>query len=126
MLKQLILDANKCTSCVQCELACSLEHEGLFAPAFSRIKVFEFEHGKRNIPYTCTQCEEAWCMKACPTDAKCVGCKVCTIACPYGTINFNTRSGKVTKCNLCDGDPKCAEACPTGAITYDFPAGANA
>jgi len=70
MLKQLILDADKCTSCVQCELACSLEHEGLFAPAFSRIKVFEFEHGKRNIPYTCTQCEEAWCMKACPTDAE--------------------------------------------------------
>jgi len=51
-------------------------------------------------------------------DALCVGCKVCTMACPYGTINFNTRTGKVTKCDLCDGDPKCAEACPTGAITY--------
>ena len=140
MLKKLILDADKCTSCVQCELACSLEHEGLFAPAFSRIKVFEFEHGKRNVPYTCTQCDEAWCMHACPTDAisinhelgtkvvndsLCVGCKVCTMACPYGTINFNTRSGKVTKCNLCDGDPKCAEACPTGAIIYAVPAGAS-
>jgi len=114
-------------------MACSLEHEGLFAPAFSRIKVFEFEHGKRSIPYTCTQCEEAWCMQVCPTNAisvnsemgtkvvdenLCVGCKVCTMACPYGTINFNTRSGKVTKCDLCGGDPKCADACPTDAITY--------
>ncbi len=131
--KSLILDADKCTSCLQCEMACSLEHEGLFNPARSRIKVFEFEHGKRSIPYTCTQCEEAWCMKACPTDAisinaslgtkvidesKCVGCKVCTMACPYGTVNYNSDSGKVVKCDLCDGDPKCATACPTGAITY--------
>ena len=72
-------------------------------------------------------------MKACPTDAisinaelgtkvidenKCVGCKVCTMACPYGTVNYNSSTGKVTKCNLCDGDPKCASACPTGAIEY--------
>ena len=131
--KSLVLDADKCTSCLQCEMACSMEHEGTFNPARSRIKVFEFEHGARSIPYTCTQCEEAWCMKACPTDAisinsmlgtkvidenKCVGCKVCTMACPYGTVNYNSDSGKVTKCNLCDGDPKCVTACPTGAITY--------
>lgn len=131
--KSLVLDADKCTSCLQCEMACSMEHEGVFNPARSRIKVFEFEHGARSIPYTCTQCEEAWCMKACPTDAisinamlgtkvidesKCVGCKVCTMACPYGTVNYNSDSGKVTKCNLCDGDPKCVTACPTGAITY--------
>lgn len=133
MIKTLILDAEKCTSCLQCEMACSLEHDGEFNPSKSRIKVFEFEHGRRSIPYTCTQCEEAWCLQACPTNAivinhelgtkvviddKCVGCKVCTIACPYGTINFNSDTGKVAKCDLCGGDPKCAEACPTGAIVY--------
>jgi Fe-S-cluster-containing hydrogenase component 2 len=48
----------------------------------------------------------------------CVGCKVCTIACPFGTVNYNTDSGKVIKCDLCGGDPECAKACPTGAITY--------
>lgn len=48
----------------------------------------------------------------------CVGCKVCTIACPFGTVNYNADSGKVVKCDLCGGDPQCAEACPTGAITY--------
>jgi Fe-S-cluster-containing hydrogenase component 2 len=72
-------------------------------------------------------------MQACPVDAitldaetgakvvsdsLCVGCKVCTIACPFGTINYSADTGKVVKCDLCGGDPQCAEACPTGAITY--------
>ena len=48
----------------------------------------------------------------------CVGCKVCTIACPFGTINYNAETGKVIKCDLCGGDPACAKACPTDAITY--------
>ncbi len=50
-------------------------------------------------------------------DHRCVGCKVCTIACPYGTINYRPEHGKVSKCDLCGGDPQCAVACPTGAIT---------
>lgn len=72
-------------------------------------------------------------MQACPTEAiilnavtgskdilndVCVGCKVCTIACPFGTVNYNADSGKVAKCDLCGGDPKCAKACPTDAIVY--------
>jgi len=133
MQKSLLIDPAKCTSCLQCELACSFEHEGAFNPSKSRIKVFEFEHGARAVPYTCTQCAEAWCMAVCPVDAitknaatgamevneqTCVGCKVCTIACPFGTINYNRDTGKVVKCDLCGGDPQCAEACPTGAITY--------
>ena len=52
------------------------------------------------------------------SDTLCVGCKVCTIACPFGTINFNQDTGKVIKCDLCDGDPECAKMCPTEAITY--------
>ena len=52
------------------------------------------------------------------SDGLCVGCKVCTIACPFGTVNYNESSGKVIKCDLCGGDPACATACPTQAITY--------
>ena len=72
-------------------------------------------------------------MQACPVDAisldgatgakvvseyLCVGCKVCTIACPFGTVNYNADTGKVIKCDLCGGEPECAKACPTEAITY--------
>ena len=114
-------------------MAYSYENENNFNPAKSRIKVFNFHDEDRQVPYTCTQCAEAWCMAACPTsaitvyretgakvisDAACVGCKVCTLACPFGTVNYNTDSGKVIKCDLCGGDPKCATACPTEAITY--------
>ena len=133
MERSLHIDAGKCTGCLQCELACSYDNEGAFNASKSRIKVFKFHDEGRFVPYTCTQCDEAWCMKACPvdaisidadtgakvvSDALCVGCKVCTIACPFGTINYNVDTGKVIKCDLCEGDPACATACPTGAITY--------
>ena len=133
MRKSLHLDPLKCTGCLQCEMACSFENEGAYNPSKSRIKVFAFHEEGRFAPYTCTQCDEAWCLHACPVDAividrglgtkvivedRCVGCKVCTIACPFGTVNYNSTSGKVIKCDLCGGDPACAAACPTEAITY--------
>ena len=52
-------------------------------------------------------------------DDKCVGCKLCTIACPYGTMFYDADTTKAYKCNLCDGAPACAEACPTQAITFE-------
>lgn len=113
-------------------MACSFAHVGEFRPARSRIKVFEYEQGRRSIPYTCSQCAGEWCAKSCPTGAllrnqetgavdlspeKCVGCKACTVACPYGTIAYNAETRKVDKCDLCGGDtPQCADICPTGAI----------
>ena len=132
MERALVIDSGKCTGCEQCEVACSTVHEGASNPARSRIKVFNFHDEGRFVPYTCTQCDEAWCMQSCPVDAislaeggakvvsdsQCVGCKVCTIACPFGTINYNASTGKVIKCDLCDGDPACAKACPTGAIVF--------
>lgn len=133
MQRSLNIDPGKCTGCRQCEMACSYEKEKVFNPSKSRIRVFAFEAEARFVPYTCTQCAEAWCMRACPVDAirvdlatgakevhtdVCVGCKVCTIACPFGTVNYVADTGKVAKCDLCQGDPACAKACPTAAITY--------
>lgn len=133
MLKSLQIEPVKCTGCLQCEIACSYEQEGTFNPSKSRIRVFTFHHEGRFAPYTCTQCIDAWCLHACPVEAivinddtgakevisdQCVGCKVCTICCPFGTVNYNADTGKVIKCDLCGGNPACAAACPTEAITY--------
>ena len=133
MVKALHIEPSDCTGCHQCEMACSYHHEGAFNPSKSRIKVFAFQDEGRNVPYTWTQCDDAWCMRACPVDAiwvnkktaakevseeLCVGCKVCTIACPFGAINYDADSGIVTKCDLCGGEPMCVEACPTPALAY--------
>jgi len=134
LAKALHFIIDKCTGCHQCELACSGMREGVFATERSRIRIFELKEMSKNVPYACLQCEEAWCMHACPVDAifevaetgvkvlledRCVGCKVCTIACPYGTVNYYPDAGKVLKCDLCHGDdmgPACIASCPTGAI----------
>ena len=51
-------------------------------------------------------------------DRVCVGCHLCTIACPFGTVFTLPGSDKAAKCNLCGGEPACATACPTGAIEW--------
>jgi Fe-S-cluster-containing hydrogenase component 2 len=97
------------------------------------IRVHVFDEQASYAPYTCFQCNEAWCMTACPVNAialdpatgakvvmenVCVGCAVCTIACPYGTMFYNPDTHKAIKCDLCGGEPACVNACPTDAIEY--------
>jgi Fe-S-cluster-containing hydrogenase component 2 len=97
------------------------------------IRVSVFDEEASYAPYTCLQCDEAWCMNACPvnaididpvTNAKvvldklCIGCHLCTLACPFGTVWTLPNNDKATKCNLCGGQPACATACPTAAIEY--------
>jgi len=130
--KQLEVIPEKCTGCIQCELACSWVQTGTFQPARSLIRVHLFDDQASYAPYACFQCDEAWCMNACPvgaiqispSDAKavvddlCVGCSLCVIACPYGTIWYDAGWNRATKCDLCAGDPACVAACPTGALEY--------
>lgn len=131
-MKVLRITPQRCTGCMRCEIACSYEQSGVFQPAKSVIRISPFEAHTSYAPYTCTQCDEAWCMVACPVNAitispvgakvilndLCVGCKLCTIACPYGTVFYDPDTDKATKCNLCGGAPACASACPTQAIEY--------
>lgn len=131
-MKVLQITPDRCTGCMRCELACSYMQTGMFQPAKSVIRVSPYEAHTSYSPYTCFQCEEGWCMTACPVEAisispvgakvvmddQCVGCKLCTLACPYGTIFYNPDTQKAFKCNLCGGDPACATACPTSAIEY--------
>lgn len=124
----------KCTGCMQCELACSFVQTGTFRPSRSAVRVHIFDEEACYEPYACFQCDEAWCMSACPVNAiainpetgakaviggACVGCSLCVIACPFGAIFCDPETRKALKCDLCGGEPACALACPTSAITYE-------
>ena len=91
-------------------------------PATRPIRNFFMTRLESNL-LLCSQCTLSRSAENAATGAKevradvCVGCKVCTIACPFGTINYSQVTGKVVKCDLCGGDPECAKACPTDAIT---------
>lgn len=88
----------------------------------------------------CMHCEEPACAAACIVgalrktpegpvvydDYKCIGCRYCTLACPFGvpTFEWNTPVPYIRKCRMCvdrltEGmEPGCAKACPTEAIIY--------
>jgi molybdopterin-containing oxidoreductase family iron-sulfur binding subunit len=73
--------------------------------------VFRFEEGEfpntqvRFMPRPCMHCDNAPCVKVCPVGARykredgltatdwerCIGCRYCQVACPYGVNYFNWR-----------------------------------
>ncbi|PKK84336.1 MAG: 4Fe-4S ferredoxin [candidate division Zixibacteria bacterium HGW-Zixibacteria-1] len=120
----------------------------------------EHEHLKEGLLETpvlvmCNHCDNPPCVRVCPTQStwrrddgivmmdmhRCIGCRYCVAACPYGSRSFNwrdprpfiknlnlefpTRSrGVVEKCNFCAErlatglQPKCVEACQEKALHF--------
>lgn len=135
-MKVLSVDIEKCTGCKTCEEVCSLKNTGRVQPSRSRIKVIRYEkRGEYHnyIPMVCQQCSTPLCMEACPTNAisrnettgamivdqdACVGCRVCSMACPIGGISIDPVSNTAFKCDLCGGDPECVKYCDVEALTY--------
>ena len=132
-MRVLSIDISKCTGCRACEYACSFVHTGAFNRWDSRITVSHFLEDFIFIPSVCTQCEEAYCVKVCPTQAlsrnretgvvefdpnKCIVCKQCVIACPWGSIKLNHTGREIIKCDLCGGDPECVKVCQAKALEY--------
>jgi Fe-S-cluster-containing dehydrogenase component len=95
-----------------------------------------------HFPRSCLHCDEPACVTVCPTGAsykrtsdgivlvdedKCIGCQLCSWACPYGAREFDVDVGVMKKCTLCidriynqtldeaDRVPACVAACPTSA-----------
>jgi sulfite dehydrogenase (quinone) subunit SoeB len=98
-----------------------------------------------HFPKSCLHCEDPPCVPVCPTGAsykrkadgivlvdydKCIGCKYCAWACPYGARELDEERQVMTKCTLCvdrvhdqqlapeDRKPACVKACPTGARLF--------
>ena len=134
MKKDLIINPEKCVACRTCELVCSLTKTGECNPKEARIRVVMFDEEGFYTPTMCFQCREAWCAQTCPAaaickddetgalvvdDNKCVGCRMCTMICPFGQVVVSKKTGKASKCDLCSGDPVCVRFCPTGALEFD-------
>lgn len=134
MSKRIVVHPESCTGCRLCELACSFEKTGRFSATYSRIRVAAFDETASFVPMVCTQCDDAWCFKICPIEAivrdpqskayrieddRCVGCRMCILACPFGSATFDPEQGKAIKCDECNGAPRCVSVCPNGALTFE-------
>jgi dimethyl sulfoxide reductase iron-sulfur subunit len=153
-----VIDLRRCDGCKACTAACQKTH---YLPKDHEwIKVFtrvDDEGHKIYMPQLCNQCENPPCLKVCPTAAtfknpegvvlvdqdKCIGCRMCMVACPYERRYFNytappkppgpfdnpmpefpvpQQKGTVGKCILCvhyadkGRIPACVEACTMGAL----------
>ncbi len=131
----ILIDADKCSGCQMCEVACSLRNMGECNPERSRIRVVKSQQDGQLefVPSTCMLCETAMCELVCPANAisrdpdtgariisekKCLGCSSCSYACPFGACFVDRRLGKSVVCMQCDGDPTCVKVCPSDALTY--------
>jgi len=140
MNRFLLTAPEKCIGCRTCEVACMMSHQSSATPeAFtSRIRVVK--GGTFTTAVGCHQCEDAPCANVCPTgaihraagawlveQARCIGCKSCMVACPFGAMQVRVVGDRVQalKCDLCmhrEGGPACVEACPTHALRCIEPA----
>ncbi len=103
------VDLDRCQGCRACVEACKIENNTPSSVFW--MYVFRLEEGEYPdtqitfLPRPCQHCANAPCVKVCPTGARftnddgivltdydrCIGCRYCEVACPYGVNYFNWR-----------------------------------
>ncbi|MFZ5894796.1 MAG: 4Fe-4S dicluster domain-containing protein [Myxococcota bacterium] len=133
----MLIDLRTCIGCHACSVACKAEFDvplGVFRDTVKYAESGTYPNAKRHfIPVLCNHCEDAPCLKACPTAAitrlkdgqvvinegDCNVNRYCMAACPYGAIYVDPERNVAQKCTFCDHrtaqglKPACVEACPT-------------
>ena len=139
----IVVDLNRCIGCFSCEVVCKNENDIALGEQWNKV-VIEGPTGtfpnieEYWLPTMCQQCADAPCVNVCPTGAsyrdkdnvvlvdkaKCIGCKYCMMACPYGVRSWNAAEKVVEKCTLCQHltavgeQPACVAACCAEARFY--------
>jgi len=127
----LVIDLDRCTACQACVVACKHENNVPFSTpavaAAGRLMTWiqlvaseEAGHGEASpLPLMCQQCDRPPCTDVCPTSAtylnaegivaqiypRCIGCRYCTNACPYGVKLFNWHKPEWPQAMLASTNP---------------------
>ena len=116
----MVIDLDKCVGCQACVVACKEENNvphGSPEEQKSRREIYwhkmiavtkgKYPHVRTEIiPMPCMQCDHPPCVTVCPAKAtfqredgivvqyfrRCIGCKYCMVACPYGARSFNYKA----------------------------------
>lgn len=130
MAKRIFIDLDKCDECEKCAVKCDY----FYKPSMVDHGVIALREMAAFL-LICRRCEEPSCVSACPFEAlerqedgvlkrhnmRCVSCKSCSHACPFGTIYPETVPFYATRCDFCvgsDKQPPCVPSCEKNAIKF--------